>query len=67
MREGEVELPVHRMTDSRGGLLDKYVPGQRPALESEGVEVQVVQGQQCVDLSSFRWTPSHAEVFLQRV
>jgi len=67
VREGAVELPVHRMTDSRGGLLDKYVPGQRAMLEAEGVDVQVVEGQPCVDLSSSRWTPSHTEVFLQRV
>ena len=46
--------------------MTKYVPGQRFALEAEGIGVKIVEGQQCVDLPSFRWTPSHAEVFLQR-
>ena len=58
-------LPVHRMTATSGALVERYVPGQRAALEAEGVRVLTRKGEACVDLRACRWQPSHAELYLR--
>lgn len=35
-------LPVHRMTATSGALLERHLPGQREALEAEGVPVRII-------------------------
>mmetsp|Transcript_21157 Transcript_21157/g.34907 ORF Transcript_21157/g.34907 Transcript_21157/m.34907 type:complete len:252 (+) Transcript_21157:124-879(+) len=58
---------AHRLVQSDGALIEKHVPGQRAALEAEGVGVQTVKGVDCVDLAPVRWQPAHVELFLKKV
>lgn len=47
-------LPVHRIVDSSGNLLIKYLPDQADLLEKEGI--QVCQNKR-VDLTKYKWSP----------